>query len=267
MRAVACAVHPLGDEAAAELIRAERGDRSAPPAAGQDDQRRERRATRSTSASWSARSDPMTSWMHYPDSLDALLTARLDQLPPDDRHLVCRASVLGQRFARDLLPVVLDEGSAAVTPRRLRRGSATSWRPFPASGSGFGHALIRDAAYQLLPYRTRRKLHGRVAEHLTASGQAEPGVLSYHYFAAQQWPEAWQSARSAADAALASHAPVEAAELSRPGPAVRPSNDDLPASALLATGLELSRAYERSSRYDAAERTYRRLGRLATDPA
>jgi tetratricopeptide (TPR) repeat protein len=38
------------------------------------------------------------------------------------------------------------------------------------------------------------------------------------------------------------------------------------ASVLLATGLELSRAYERSSRYDAAERTYRRIGRWATDP-
>lgn len=257
-------VRPLGDDAAAELIRAERGDRSAPPqlvrtisarAAGNPLYLRE--LVRSLG--------PDDDVAALPGSLDALLTARLDQLPPGDRHLVCRASVLGQRFAPDLLPVVLDEGSAPVTPSVLSRiGDFVT--PVPGNRLGFGHALIRDAAYELLPYRTRRMLHGRVAQHLTASGSAEPGVLSYHYFAAQQWPEAWQSARSAADAALASHAPVEAAELLDRALEAGRRIEDLQTSELLATGLELSRAYERSSRYDAAERTYRRLGRWATDP-
>lgn len=257
-------VHPLGEEAAAELIRSERGDRSAPPhlvrtisarAAGNPLYLRE--LVRALG--------PDDDVDILPGSLDALLTARLDQLPPGDRHLVCRASVLGQRFALHLLPVVLDEGSAPVTPGVLAR-IRDFVTPVPGERLGFGHALIRDAAYELLPYRTRRMLHGRVAEHLTASGSAEPGVLSYHYFAAQQWSEAWQSARSAADAALASHAPVEAAELLDRALESGRRIEGMQASVLLATGLELSRAYERSSRYDAAERAYRRIGRWATDP-
>jgi tetratricopeptide (TPR) repeat protein len=254
----------LGDEAAAQLIRAERGTRSVPPqlvrtisarAAGNPLYLRE--LVRALG--------PDDDVETLPGSLDALLTARLDQLPPADRHLVCRAAVLGQRFATDLLPVVLDEGSAPVTPSVLAR-IRDFVGPVPGARLGFGHALIRDAAYELLPYRTRRMLHGRVAEHLTASGSADPGVLSYHFFAAQQWSEAWQTARSAADAALASHAPVEAAELLDRALESGRHVEDISAATLLATGLELSRAYERSSRYDAAERTYRRLGQWATDP-
>jgi class 3 adenylate cyclase/tetratricopeptide (TPR) repeat protein len=258
------ALAPLGDEAAVELIRAERGNRPAPPqlvrtiaarAAGNPLFLRE--LVRALGAGDDAAA--------LPGSLDALLTARLDQLAPTERHLVCRASVLGQRFARDLLPVVLDPESSTPSPHLLDRVSEFV-APVPGGRLGFTHAMIRDAAYQLLPYRTRRELHRQVAHHLSRGADVDQDVLSYHYLAAQEWNDAWTASRSAADAALASHAPVEAADLLERAVQAGRHLPGLPADELLAAGLELSRSYERSGRFENAERTYRRLAPLATTP-
>jgi tetratricopeptide (TPR) repeat protein len=79
----------------------------------------------------------------------------------------------------------------------------------------FRHGLLRDAAYETLPYRRRRELHGRAAGLIerTAGARAEDQaeLLALHYHAARRWPETWRWARVAADQSLRRAAPVEAA--------------------------------------------------------
>ena len=52
-----------------------------------------------------------------PDSVEALVAASIDRLPPQDRDLLRRIAVLGRTFPEELVPAVLD----AAAPRRRRR--------------------------------------------------------------------------------------------------------------------------------------------------
>ena len=82
----------------------------------------------------------------------------------------------------------------------------------------FRNTLIRDAAYEGLPYRRRRELHTRVGEaieaHPGASPEEEVGTLALHFHEAQQWDKAWRYSRLAAERAMEIYANVEAARFS-----------------------------------------------------
>ena len=78
----------------------------------------------------------------------------------------------------------------------------------------FRNTLIRDAAYEGLPYRRRRVLHARVGETIEAQAgvilDEEVGTLALHYFEAQRWDKAWHFCRRPATARWRIYANVEA---------------------------------------------------------
>ena len=102
-----------------------------------------------------------------PPSIHALLAARLDALPPEERAVVDPASVIGLAFPQDAVEaLVADEVRADI---ELHLGDLIRKqlvRP-PAEVTSddiayrFHHLLIRDAAYQGLLKRTRASLHER----------------------------------------------------------------------------------------------------------
>lgn len=145
-----------------------------------------------------------------PDSVETLMAARLDRLPPADRDIVRAAAVLGTVFDGALLPSVLDAPVVDDDPVWLRLSpylirDARGWFRFT-------NVLIRDAAYEQLTYRRRQALHGAVGETILRSGapveQAE--LLALHFFHAQRWPETWRFARLAGDRAKEKYANAEA---------------------------------------------------------
>lgn len=150
-----------------------------------------------------------------PDTIEALITARIDRLPPNDRMFLRRASVLGRSFPRDLLPAVFD----VVPPRDDDVWTRLSgFLSNDDSGMvAFEHALVRDCAYEGLSYRVRRRLHAQVADLIRESAGDEPDTaaarLSVHYLHAQRFVEAWDYSLVAAAQAKAVYANVEAAEL------------------------------------------------------
>ena len=78
----------------------------------------------------------------------------------------------------------------------------------------FRNTLVRDAAYEGLPFRRRSELHGRVAqaiESTAASPEEEAPTLALHFFEAQRHDKAWHYGRVAGDRARAVAATVEAA--------------------------------------------------------
>ncbi len=79
----------------------------------------------------------------------------------------------------------------------------------------FRSTLMRDAAYEGLPYRRRRALHGRVGATIEAMAgdnlDEVVGSLAIHYHEAQRWDKAWRYCRQAGDRARAIYANVEAA--------------------------------------------------------
>jgi class 3 adenylate cyclase/tetratricopeptide (TPR) repeat protein len=153
-----------------------------------------------------------------PDSVDAAASARLDALPPGDRALVRRAAVLGLAFHPRRLEHVLAAGAARPDAAMWLRLRSVFTRD-PDGHVRFKRPALREVAYETLPFRLRRELHGAVAEALErAQGDdvdADPAVLSLHFILAGDHERAWRYARTAADRAVAKFAQADAANLYR----------------------------------------------------
>jgi class 3 adenylate cyclase/tetratricopeptide (TPR) repeat protein len=149
-----------------------------------------------------------------PDSIESMIAGEIDRLIPTDRTILRYAAVLGATIDPDLLAeavaadVDLDAGAWDRLDGLLQREPSGSLR--------FRNTLIRDAAYEGLPYRRRRTLHGRVGEAIESNAGAsldeEVGALAVHYLEAQRWDKAWDFCRRAAERALGVYANVEALE-------------------------------------------------------
>jgi class 3 adenylate cyclase/tetratricopeptide (TPR) repeat protein len=126
-----------------------------------------------------------------PDSLHALLAARLDALDPDARRLVADAAVLGSTFPAEALIAVSGQDEAVVRAalaELVRREvfSIFADRLSPERGSyRFAQDMLRQVAYDTVSRRDRKARHLAVAAHLR---QAFPGdgeevteVIARHY--------------------------------------------------------------------------------------
>ena len=121
-----------------------------------------------------------------PASIQALLAARLDQLPALERAALERGAVEGQVFHRGAVAALADDPD--VSSRLLGLVRKELVRPSVATLPGdeafrFRHLLIRDAAYDALPKSTRAELHDRFAAWLeeNAPGLVElDEILGYH---------------------------------------------------------------------------------------
>ncbi len=151
-----------------------------------------------------------------PDSAEAAAMAQIDGLAPEDRALVRRAAVFGLTFHPRMLAWFAEDGEEAPagpgTWDRLRE----LFDEEPDGYMRFRRSLLRDAAYQGLPYKLRRKLHGAVATRLEEEmdyPEEAAGILSLHYLQAGEYQPAWRYATAAAKHAEGVYAYVEAAEL------------------------------------------------------
>jgi len=126
-----------------------------------------------------------------PDSLHALLAARLDALDPGARRLVADAAVLGITFPADALIAVSGQDEAlvrAALDELLRREVLTVSADAlsPEKGSyRFTHQMLRQVAYDTLSRRDRKIRHLAVAAHLRAAfpsdGEEVADVIARHY--------------------------------------------------------------------------------------
>ena len=148
-----------------------------------------------------------------PDSLEAVVTADIDRLSASDRIVLRYASVLGVAFEEDLLAATLgDEAAPDETLWERLRGLIDR----DADGRlRFRNTLVHDAAYEGLPFRRRRELHGRVGLVLESRLERDPvdeaGVLAVHFFHAGERERAWRYSRLAGDHAKGIYANVDAA--------------------------------------------------------
>ena len=126
-----------------------------------------------------------------PDSLHALIAARLDALEPADRTLVQDAAVLGQSFTPAGLAAVsgLDAPTLVNRLRELVKADLlTEERDERSPERGqfaFVQALIREVAYSTLSLRDRKSRHLAAARFFESLGDDElAGALAAHYLAA-----------------------------------------------------------------------------------
>jgi tetratricopeptide (TPR) repeat protein len=148
-----------------------------------------------------------------PDSVEALLAVQIDRLSPRDRTVLRYASVLGVNFPQDFLRAALEGQEYALDDGVWQRLGDFVGRDRTGIAR-FRHALIRDAAYEGLPYKRRHELHARVGETIErlagADADEQAELLSLHFFNAQHHGKAWAYSRAAGERALAKFAKVEA---------------------------------------------------------
>jgi class 3 adenylate cyclase/tetratricopeptide (TPR) repeat protein len=147
-----------------------------------------------------------------PDSVEATMTARIDRLAARDRRLLRQLAVLGTVVDASLAAAVL-----GITEQAVARELA-GVEPFITLETGtirFRHTLLRDVAYQGLPYRRRRELHGRATDVLESRGGAEVELLSIHAFLAGRMATAWRASVAAGRAAAEVWANADAARFLR----------------------------------------------------
>ena len=127
--------------------------------------------------------------VQLPDTIYALLAARIDALPVDEKRLLQEAAVVGRVF----WPGALGAGVASEDVlRRAERRGLISLRPTSTIANEpefiFRHVLIRDVAYNSVPRKRRALAHaetGRWLEELAGDRLEELGELvAYHYSAA-----------------------------------------------------------------------------------
>lgn len=165
----------------------------------------------------SARFDPT----FLPDSVHGLLLARLDRLPAASRQIVQRAAVIGEQFDGQTLTDALELAEDAPLAHWLEGlVSAEILEPISSGASPtylFRHALMRDAAYQSLPFQDRRRIHALAAASLARrhADHLRPlyATLAYHYSQAAAAQPAFHYAVAAAQDAYAIYANREAVRL------------------------------------------------------
>ncbi len=155
----------------------------------------------------------------FPDSVQGVITSRIDRLPPDTQLILKVASVIGRVFQMHILsavnPVTQDGGRLQAEAEDLVRHDLTLIeRPAPDPAWIFKHALIQDVAYNLLAFRQRHKLHKAVAEWYESQFEHNLAsyypVLAHHYALAEDQPKTLEYLDLAGTRALRNGASGEA---------------------------------------------------------
>jgi class 3 adenylate cyclase/tetratricopeptide (TPR) repeat protein len=156
--------------------------------------------------------------LQVPATVQAVLAARIDRLPPEEKQLLQTAAVIGTE-----VPLALLEAMAEAPDEPLRLGlthlQAAEFlyetRLFPDIEYTFKHALTQQVAYETLLQEQRRALHARVvaALEVLAGDQVAEQVerLARHALRGEEWDKALAYLRQAGEKALARSAHREAA--------------------------------------------------------
>ncbi len=140
--------------------------------------------------------------LEVPETLHALIAARLDGLSPEERRLLQDAAVLGKTFARDGLAALSGESPEALEPllaslvRKEVLGLQTDARSPEHGQYGFLQDLVRHVAYETLSKHERRARHLTAAAHLEATFADEDEIVEV---VAAHYRDAYEAAPEAGD--------------------------------------------------------------------
>jgi class 3 adenylate cyclase/predicted ATPase len=142
--------------------------------------------------------------LEVPETLHALVAARLDGLTPEERRIVQDGAVLGKTFTKQGLASLADIDEAGLEPilTALVRKEVLGIQADPRSPErgqyAFLQDIVRHVAYETLSKRERKAKHLGAAQFLESTPSADEGeiveVIATHYV------DAWSSAPDDDDA-------------------------------------------------------------------
>ncbi|HET6369432.1 MAG TPA: AAA family ATPase [Pseudomonadales bacterium] len=157
--------------------------------------------------------------LEVPASVRAVLAARIDRLPAEQKRLLQAASVVGEDVPVPLLEAIVDlpvERVRAALDELRGAELLAEASLFPDPVYAFRHALAHDVAYASLLHEGRRALHARIVETIERlyAGRLDDQIerLAHHAFTGEQWARAVHYCREAGLRALARLSCPEAVE-------------------------------------------------------
>jgi predicted ATPase/class 3 adenylate cyclase len=169
---------------------------------------------------------PQTEWttspalalrkLRLPDTLQGIITSRIDRLPAAQQLTVKVASVIGRvfelRVLRDIHPVETDKPHLDEQLREL--GAQLDLAPMKTPDGEpayiFKHSITQETAYNLMLFAQRRQLHQAIAEwyERAYADDLSPhfALLAHHWNAAGVTEKAIEYLTKAAEAAKAAYA-------------------------------------------------------------
>ena len=155
--------------------------------------------------------------LQVPATVQAVLGARIDRLPAEEKRLLQTAAVIGTEVPLPLLQDIAELPEVALY-RGLAHLRAAEFlyetRLFPEHEYTFKHALTHEVAYSSLLQERRRALHTRIVEALEAlagdrmAEQVER--LAHHALRGEAWDKALVYCRQAGERTMARSAYREA---------------------------------------------------------
>ncbi len=160
--------------------------------------------------------------IEVPETVHAVLAARIDLLAAVDKRLLQTASVIGRNVPMSLLQIVA-ELSEEVLLEGLGRLQAAAFLletdAFPAPAYAFAHSLTQEVAYRSVLLGRRRALHGQVMlameRHYGDRRGEHVELLAHHAVRGERWAEAVAYLREAGGRAVGRSEYVEAAAFFR----------------------------------------------------
>ncbi len=167
-----------------------------------------------------------------PDTVEALITSDIDRLAPSDRRALRYAAVLGSVVDVHVLGTLMAQpGGLADDQLRRLDGFLAPGRP---GRLRFRNELLRDVAYEGLPYRRRRPLHDQVGSAIEREAD-DPEMLaetlSLHFFHAGNEAKAWRYSVVAGRRAVDKHAHGDAVDFFERATRAVPRDGSVPADA------------------------------------
>jgi predicted ATPase/class 3 adenylate cyclase len=155
--------------------------------------------------------------IQVPATVQAVLAARIDRLPPEEKQLLQTAAVIGTEVPLALLQAIAEAPEAPLRLGLTHLQAAEflyETRLFPDIEYTFKHALTQQVAYETLLQERRRALHARIGKALEAlagdrvTEQVER--LAHHALRGEMWDKALTYCRQAGEKAMARSAHREA---------------------------------------------------------
>jgi adenylate cyclase len=209
-----------------------------------------------------------------PDSIAAVLVARIDRLAAHVKAIVQTAAVLGQEFEVRVLSQMLRDDP--WLPARVRQAEQEAiWSSLNEIRYLFRHALLRDAAYGMQLRARLRELHRLAGESIEQLANAEQDSvafavaeraadLAYHFRRADDVPRERRYVRLAGETAAARYANADAVAFFGRALELVPVDDRDERHALLLAREEI---YDRRGARDEQAADLRALAELADQAA
>ncbi len=133
--------------------------------------------------------------LDFPDTVQGIVTSRIDRLQPQAQLTLKVASVIGRVFSlrtlRSIYPIKDDQPRLADYIQLLEKFDLVHLHtPDPEIAYTFKHVLVQEVAYNLMAYAQRRELHHALAKWYEQEKEQIEGTIGLYPLLAHHWHQA-----------------------------------------------------------------------------